>query len=735
MSDDRHLHRGNGFGRLILWLLLRLAVAGAALAAIGALACVIAYFVITPRTFDKAEIYQANRLPGVTFLDDKGEILATRGANHGDEVTLKQLPPYLVDAFLATEDRHFYKHFGVDPLGIMRAVWVNFRAGHTVQGGSTITQQLAKNLFLSNDRTLTRKFNEFFYAVWLERHLTKDEILTLYLNRIYFGAGTYGVDAAARYYFNKPASKVTLAEAAVLAGMPKSPSRFQSRQNAVETVASTIQCGKRDRSKRTYSFPAATQTRASHVLDNMVRSGFMTEAQVFHARAEPAQPASRLELGSIQYYLDYVYDILGDVLSKSASGAQSLGDTANRINGLPAGLGTQDLIVRTTLDKAYQEDAENALLVSLECDGPSMDATEGALVAIDPQGALRAMIGGKDYIESQFNRATSARRQPGSSFKPFVYLAALENGYTPDTIVEDSPLTIQTPQGPWSPVDYESEYRGRVTLRDALAYSLNTAAVRISEAIGPEKVVQTAQQMGVTSDLQPLHSIALGSQVVTPLELTGAYLPFARNGLQVPVHTVDGIETKDGKVLYQYEAPEPKRVIDPQIATNMTNMMFGVVDYGTGRKASLGDRPAAGKTGTSSDWRDAWFVGYTGSLLAGVWVGNDDNSPMRHVTGGSLPAQVWKSFMASALEGQPIVPLAGAYSTRSNSEHMEIKAFYNDLAASFRAASQGASPTAAAASPESETSEEETAVPPGQPTGESPERPCKRRFLGFCVSR
>ncbi len=611
---------------------------------------------------------------------------------------------------------------------------MNFRAGHTVQGGSTITQQLAKNLFLTNDRTYTRKFNEFFYAVWLERHLTKNEILTLYLNRIYFGAGTYGVDAAARHYFDKPASQVSLAEAAVLAGLPKSPSRFQAKANGLEVAKAKPQCGQRERGKLTYSFPAATQARASHVLDNMVRAGFITEAQAFPARAEPAQPAAQSELGSINYYLDYVYDILGDVLSQTPSGAQSPNETTDRVNGLPPALGTKDLIVHTTLDKDLQADAENALLVSLECDGPAMDASEGALVAIDPNGALRAMIGGKDYTESQFNRATSARRQPGSSFKPFVYLTALENGYTPDNIVEDAPITIQTPQGPWSPNDYETgEYRGRVTLRDALAYSLNTAAVRISEAVTPEKVVQTAHEMGITSDLEPLHSIALGTQVVTPLELTSAYLPFAKNGLSVPVHTVDEIQTKDGQVLYQYQAPEPKRAIDPQIATEMTNMMYSVVDYGTGRKASLGDRPAAGKTGTSSDWRDAWFVGYTGSLLAGVWVGNDDNSPMRHVTGGSLPAQVWKSFMVSALEGKPIVPLAGAYSTRSTSEHMEIKAFYNDLAASFHAASQGASPASASASTEESQA---GAVPTDQPpAAESPERPCKRRFLGICVSR
>ncbi|MFZ1992131.1 MAG: PBP1A family penicillin-binding protein [Alphaproteobacteria bacterium] len=732
MSDERHLRRGSWLGGLLWWLLVRLAIAGVALAAVGALACVIAYFIITPRTFDKEAIYRMGRTPGVTFLDAKGQVLATRGAYHGDQVTLKSLPPYLVNAFIATEDRRFYSHHGVDPLGIMRAIVVNLRAGHTVQGGSTLTQQLAKNLFLTNDRTYTRKFNELFYAIWLERHLTKNEILTLYLNRVYFGAGTYGVDAAARYYFNKPASQVTLAEAAVLAGLPQSPSRFRSTADATPTTVTTdIQCGQRDRRARTYSFPAVTQTRASHVLDKLVEAGFMTEAQVFAARANPAKPASRLELTSIQYYLDYVYDILGDVLSQSPVTQQAAGSAGAGLYGLPPGLADKDLIVHTTMDKSLQQDAEDALLVSLECDGPSYKASEGALVAIDPDGALRAMIGGRDYTVSQFNRATSAKRQPGSSFKPFVYLTALENGYTPDSIVEDAPITIQTPQGPWSPNDYETgEYRGNVTLRDALAYSLNTAAVRLSEQFGPDKVVATARRLGITSDLEPLHSIALGSQVVTPLELTGAYLAFARNGLSVPVHTVDEVDTKDGTQLYKYQPTEPTRVIDPQIATNMTNMMYAVIDHGTGRNASLGDRPAAGKTGTSSDWRDAWFVGYTGNLLAGVWIGNDDNSEMNHVTGGSLPAAVWKSFMSAAHEGVPIVSLPGAYSTRSVSAASELKAFYGDLAASFRAASQGTSPVGAVSgAPEQAVPSE---LPPANP---SPERPCKRRFLGICVSR
>jgi penicillin-binding protein 1A len=695
-------------GRAAWWLAPRLAVAVAALGAVLAVACVIAYFVITPRTFDLQAIERANRVPGVTFIDATGQILATRGAFHGDQVTLKELPPYLVDAFVATEDRRFYHHFGIDPWGILRAMIVNLRAGHTVQGGSTITQQLAKNLFLSNDRTYTRKFKEMFYAIWLEHHMTKDQILELYLNSIYFGAGTYGIDAASRFYFNKPASQVTLAEAAMLAGLPKAPTKFSPAVNL-----------------------ASAQTRADRVLDNLVDARYMTEAQVFPARANPAVLSQRAELGSIQYYLDYVYGILGDVLGKTAENdirATAIGEKAPD-SDQPSSLGNEDLIVYTTLDTGLQKKAENALLLTLNDESELYHATEGALVSIDPDGAVRAMVGGRSYADSQFNRATDAMRQPGSSFKPFVYLAALESGrWTPDSLVDDAPITIQTPQGPWSPNDYESDYKGRVTLREALADSLNTAAVRISQDVGPDKVAEAAQRLGITSPLQPIPSIALGTQLVSPLEMTGAYLAFARNGTTVPYYTVVKVMTKSGKVLYQYQAPEPRRVIDPQIATEMTNLMYGVINGGTGTNASLGDRPAAGKTGTSSDWRDAWFVGYTANLVTGVWIGNDDNSPMKHVTGGQLPAQIWKSFMVAAHEGVPISPLPGAYATRNTSQESTLKNFYGDLAGSMRAVEQGTSPVGAAPAAESSGTMDE-------PVQNAPERKRRCLFLSvFCTS-
>ncbi len=572
---------------------------------------------------------------------------------------IKDLPPYLPKAFVAIEDRRFYQHWGVDPRGILRAIWVNIRTGHDSQGGSTITQQLARNLFLSNDKTFKRKFTEVLYAFWLERHLSKDQILELYLNRIYFGAGTYGVDAAARFYFSSPdqevdAKNVTLSQAAMLAGLPKSPSRLSP-------TASEKSLG-------------SAQLRAGFVLRSMKEAGFIDDQQLVAALASPAVPAPH-SLG-VQYYLDYVYDLVTQMVPQ----------------------GSDDLVVHTTLDRSLQQKAEAAVAGSFcgpqDASDPkapkcpdkgsaanTVKAGQVSLISIDSDGALRAMIGGKSYLDSQFNRAVNGMRQPGSSFKPFVYLTALESGkFTPDTVVDDAPITISTPQGDWSPSNYTDTYRGPVTLREALAESLNTVAVRLSEAVGPANVVATAQRLGITAPLTPDHSIALGSEDVTLLDLIGAYLPFAKNGLKVPVHTVDKIETKAGQVLFQYQPPQPARVIDENIATEMTNLMYGVLYSGTGRGAKLGDRPAAGKTGTSSDWRDAWFMGYTAQYVTGVWVGNDDNSQMRHVTGGSLPATIWKAYMTAAHDKLPVVQMPGAYPSRGTAATSDLQSFYHDLA-------------------------------------------------------
>jgi penicillin-binding protein 1A len=726
-QDNLKAWAGGAFARLALWL----GVSALAFAALGAVAVIITYLIITPRKFDLAAIEQENRIPGVTFYDAKGDLLAARGDYHGDEVVLKDLPRYLPKAFIAIEDRRFYKHHGIDPRGILRAMWVNLRAGRTVQGGSTITQQLARNLFLSTDKTISRKLKEVLYAVWLEWHLKKDQILELYLNRIYFGAGTFGVDAASRYYFAKSARDVTLGEAAMLAGLPKAPTKLSPTNEAKLASAQSRACYVLD---------------SIEVLNRIERADFATPEAVNAARAAHITVTNRF---GIQYYLDSVYDELPKFLPQGTFDPN------------------EDLIVYTTLDASVQKKAEDAVAALFKaedteqdgdkkkdkekddtaplCPGkdaqarkaapdkdtpaskatpgtvtPASEASKGkfdqaALVSIDPDGAVKAMVGGKSYIDSQFNRATQAQRQPGSAFKPFVYLTALEHGYTPDSIALDAPIDppIETPQGPWSPTNYTDTYRGLVTLREAFAHSLNTVAVRLSESVGPEAVVETAHRLGITSLLVPDHAIALGAEEVNLLELTGAFLPFARNGLRVPVdpitnvsiHAIAKVTTKAGKVLYEFKPQEPVRVIDEGVATEMTSLMFGVMASGTGRNArpvvicpaagmtgTSSDRPAAGKTGTSSDWRDAWFIGYTAQLITGVWVGNDNNSQMDHVTGGGQPARIWKKFMDAALECVPAVPMPGATLYRRVAETRDLKSFYVDLAAELSEVAGSTSP-------------------------------------------
>jgi penicillin-binding protein 1A len=683
-QDNLKAWAGGAFARLALWL----GVSALALAAFGAVAVIITYLLITPRKFDLAEIEIKNRIPGVTFYDARGELLATRGAYHADEVALKEMPPYLPSAFIAIEDRRFYSHWGISFRGILRAVWVNLRAGETRQGGSTITQQLARNIFLSNDKTISRKLKEVLHAVWLERHLTKDQILTLYLNRIYFGAGTYGVDAASRFYFGKSArcpkgtelkKCISLAEAAMLAGLPKAPTKLSP----------------------SFEEPESAQDRAGFVLESMVQTQLISAEKAAEAIAHPACAVRRLV--GIQYYLDYVYERLAEVAPQ----------------------GTEDLIVETTLNKSLQEKAERAVATlfevkgteevtekngpvpacpgqkeklearanaSLKSNADQYEVGQAALVSIDPQGAVRAMVGGRSYIDSQFNRATTAQRQPGSAFKPFVYVTALERGYTPDSIVDDAPITISTPQGDWSPTNYTDFYRGPVTLREALRESLNTVAVRLSESVGPEAVVATAHRLGILSPLEPNHSVALGSEEVNLLEMTSAFLPFARSGLKVPIYTVRKVATKSGKVVFEYQPPEPERVMDETIATEMTSMMYGVMAAGTGRNAWLGGRPAAGKTGTSSDWRDAWFMGYTAQFITGVWVGNDDDTPMKRVTGGGLPAAIWKDYMVAAHLDLPVTALPGGFATYGGKAITDLRTFYIDLAGELGAIAGSTSP-------------------------------------------
>jgi len=557
---------------------------------------------------DVSRLNDIHRQPSITLLADDGTVIASYGDLYGENVKVSDLPPYLPHAVIATEDRRFYRHFGLDPLGLLRAAYVNLRYWHLTQGGSTITQQLAKNVFLTPARTVRRKGQEMLLALWLERNFTKDQILTLYLNRVYFGAGAYGVDAAARKFFGKPATQVTPYEAAMLAGLLRAPSQF----NPVT-----------DR--------AAADARARLVLQNMVDADFLTAKEADAITQGKQMSTTYATAGqSGRHFADWVLDQVSSYV----------------------GFVDRDLVVSTTLDPHMQKIAEAQLAQILDGDGAKRNAGQAALVSLSPDGAVRAMVGGHDYANSQFNRATQALRQPGSAFKAFVYLAGLEHGLTPDAHFYDAPLRI----GKWQPDNFENKYYGDVTLREAFARSLNSVAVQVSERVGRANVIEAARRLGITADLTTGPSIALGSSGVSLLELTGAYATFDNGGYGVWPRGIDQIRDKDGNVLYRREGSGPGELVEPAQVAGMLDLMTSVVDWGTGKGASPG-RPAAGKTGTSSDSRDAWFVGFTAELVTGVWVGNDDNSPMKKVTGGGLPAQIWRGFMVGALDGQPIRPL------------------------------------------------------------------------------
>jgi penicillin-binding protein 1A len=548
------------------------------------------------------------RPPNIAILAADGSLIANRGDTGGAAVRLSELPPYLPKAFVAIEDRRFYQHFGIDPIGIGRAVFRDVTGRGGMEGGSTLTQQLAKNLFLTQERTLPRKIQEAILALWLERKYSKDQILELYLNRVYFGSGAFGVEAAAQKYFGKSARQVNLSEAAVLAGLMKSPTRLAPNHNL-----------------------AAANERAAQVITAMADQGHITEAMAKLALASPAQTVREKGAGSMNYAADYVMDMLDDTV----------------------GAIDEDIVVTTTLDPAIQTDAERALTEELAAKGDKFDVSQGALVALDPDGAVKALVGGRNYADSQFNRAVSAKRQPGSAFKPFVYLAALEKGLTPDTVREDAPISVKG----WNPENYSREYFGPVTLTKALSLSLNTVAVRLGLEVGPRTVVRTAHRLGITSDLEPNASIALGTSEVTPLELVAAYAAFANGGIGVQPHVIARVRTGNGKLLYTRKNASFGRVIDPQYVAMMNDMMQETLLTGTAHKAELPGWQAAGKTGTSQEWRDAWFVGYTSYLVAGVWLGNDDGSPTKKVSGGNLPVEIWSRFMKAAHQGVPVAAL------------------------------------------------------------------------------
>ena len=593
--------------RWLKWL----GLAAGALVLVAALGAGTLYYLVrdaTPELPLKADLYALNRPAAFAFTDEKGALIGHRGAMVGERLKLADMPAYLPAAFLAMEDRRFREHRGVDVRGLARATLANLRAGGIVQGGSTVTQQLMKVLFLNPERTFKRKLEELAGALELEKHLTKDEILELYLNRIYLGSGAYGVDGAARVYFGKSARAVTLAEAAMLASLTRAPSVFSPRRD----------------------LPAA-QARAGLVLAAMVETGAIDAKAADEARAHPAIVADRARDLARNYFLDVA---------------------AEEAKNLAKGW-TGDLVVVTTLDAKMQDQARNAVVKLLESDGAKSAAGQGALVAMETSGAVRALVGGRDYAESAFNRATQAHRQPGSAFKPFVYLAALEQGMTPATRRYDEPIEIEG----YSPDNFGHAHWGLVSLKEALANSINTVAVALGQEVGLESVIAVARRLGVASPLAPNRSLALGTSEMTLYELTAAYGSFAAEGRRVVPYTVVEVRSPAGAVIFKRDTQAADGVVDDREVQAMNAMLFEAVEGGTGRAARIAGREIAGKTGTSQEFRDAWFVGYVPGFIAGVWVGNDDSAPTKGVTGGRIPARIWKNFMTAALEGKPVQAL------------------------------------------------------------------------------
>ncbi|GLK79667.1 transglycosylase domain-containing protein [Methylopila turkensis] len=553
----------------------------------------------------------------VTFLDRHGVEIGKRGVMQNDGIPLRDYPDHLIKAALATEDRRFYQHFGIDVAGTARAIVQNARANGVVQGGSSITQQLAKNIFLSNERTIERKINEAFLALWLEHHLTKDEILKLYLDRAYMGGGAFGVDAAAHFYFGKSARDITLAESAMLAGLFKAPTKYAPHINL-----------------------AAARARASTVLDNLVDAGFMTEGQVQPARFLPATPKPTAVVSSPDYYLDWAY---GEVRALAGQGAFG---------------GKRVLQVRTSLDPALQRHAEASVEQMLRQYGDQYRVDQAAAVIMEPEGAVRAMVGGRDYGVSQFNRAVDALRQPGSSFKTYVYAAAFASGkYTPEKVVTDAAICI----GNWCPRNYGRRFAGRMPLITAFAKSINTIPVRLALDVGQKNVIEIAKRMGIRSKLDVGRAFALGVEEITLLDHTSAYGTLANGGRRTPPYAAIEVTDSKGGVLWRHDrdTPQPQQVLGPHVVAGMNRMMLAVTEAGTGGRARLDGYQVGGKTGTSQSYRDAWFVGFTGSLVGGVWFGNDDFTTTREMTGGSLPAMTWRDIMAFAHQGLAPRPIPG----------------------------------------------------------------------------
>nr|WP_154961468.1 transglycosylase domain-containing protein [Agrobacterium tumefaciens] len=553
----------------------------------------------------------------VTFLDRYGNTIGHRGIIHEDSVPIDQMPDHFIKAVLATEDRRFFDHFGIDFIGLARAMSENARAGGVVQGGSTLTQQLAKNLFLTNERSLERKIKEAFLALWLEANMSKKEILSLYLDRAYMGGGTFGAAAAAQFYFGKNLTDVTLAESAILAGLFKAPAKYAPHVN----------------------LPAA-RARANTVLSNLVQSGLMTEGQVIGARRNPATVIDRADVKAPDYFLDWAFD---EVQRLAAQGRFK----------------DHTVVVRTTIDTGLQQAAEQAMEMELREYGEGYRVKQGAMVMIENGGALRAMVGGRDYGESQFNRATAALRQPGSSFKVYTYSAAMEKGMKPETLISDAPVTWRG----WSPQNYGRSYAGKVTLQVALAKSYNTVPVRLAkDVLGTQVIVDTAKAMGVATPLRSDKTIPLGTSELTVLDQATAYAVFPADGMQSRRHGIEQVLDYEGKVLYDFGRDEEpaKRVLSEEANSKMNQMLVTIPVMGTARRGALENGiVSGGKTGTSQAYRDAWYVGFTGNYTTAVWFGNDDFTPMNNMTGGALPAMTFKRLMDYAHQGMELRPIPG----------------------------------------------------------------------------
>ncbi|MEI3549358.1 MAG: PBP1A family penicillin-binding protein [Alphaproteobacteria bacterium] len=555
------------------------------------------YCVLTLPDIDQA--VARTRQPSTTITAENGNEVKTFGSVYSEVIRLNELPSYVPDAIISTEDRRFYAHFGFDIVAFTRAMLTNIFMGRYAQGGSTITQQVAKNLFLTSQKNIKRKTQELLLAFWLEHKFSKEQILTLYLNRVYLGAGTYGIEAASQKYFQKSSRDMNLLEAAIIAGMLKAPSRYNPIASAERAKA-----------------------RAKVVLQNMVNNDALTERQMKYALTLPVGEDKSYKVQGADYFADWVYREVNDYI----------GERDN------------DIYVYTTLDQKIQENAEKILRKAVLA-AKNRNVSEGAVVVLNKSGEVKAMVGGIDYRKSQFNRAVTALRQPGSAFKTFVYLTALQNGWKREDRIDDVPLSI----GKWKPENYDKKYYGSVTLDEALMKSLNLATVNLSESLSRKDIIRTAKKMGISTPVENTPSLALGTFEVKVIDMATAYSAIANGGYATWPHAIKEIYTRDGYQLYQREADTENRILDAGAVKDLTKMLEKVISQGTGRRAKIPGF-AAGKTGTTQDYRDAWFVGFTDEYVIAVWVGNDDNSPMKGVTGGTLPAEIWRKIALSVRE-------------------------------------------------------------------------------------